>query len=87
MGELCMLRAAAVVFLLALLPAHARAEARIALLIGNKDYKPGVGALANPLNDTRIVGDALKACARRSSKNRPTRHGTGRFQRRISRLT
>ena len=39
----------------------ARAEKRIALLIGNKDYKPGVGALVNPLNDIRVVGDALKA--------------------------
>jgi hypothetical protein len=33
---------------------------RIALLIGNKDYKAGVGALRNPLNDIRealrIVG-------------------------------
>lgn len=36
------------------------AEKRIALLIGNKDYKPGVGALQNPLNDIRVVGDALK---------------------------
>jgi len=40
---------------------HAQAEKRIALLIGNKDYKPGVGALTNPLNDIRIVGEALKA--------------------------
>src|SRR5215472_12675930 len=39
----------------------AQAEKRIALLIGNKDYKPGVGALVNPLNDVRIVGEALKA--------------------------
>ena len=34
---------------------------RIALLIGNKDYKAGVGALVNPLNDVRVVGEALKA--------------------------
>ena len=40
---------------------HAAAEKRIALLIGNKDYKAGVGALTNPLNDIRIVGEALKA--------------------------
>ena len=32
----------------------------IALLIGNKDYKSGIGVLTNPLNDIRIVGDALK---------------------------
>jgi len=38
----------------------AHAEKRIALLIGNKDYKASVGALANPLNDIRVVGDALK---------------------------
>src|SRR5262245_8668893 len=36
-------------------------EKRIALLIGNKDYQPGVGSLTNPLNDIRIVGDALRA--------------------------
>ena len=39
----------------------ALADKRIALLIGNKDYKPGVGALGNPLNDVRVIGDALKA--------------------------
>ena len=39
---------------------HAQAEKRIAPLIGNKDYKAGVGALTNPLNDIRIVGEALK---------------------------
>jgi formylglycine-generating enzyme required for sulfatase activity len=39
---------------------HAAAEKRIALLIGNKDYKAGVGPLTNPLNDIRIVGEALK---------------------------
>jgi hypothetical protein len=36
-------------------------EVRIALLIGNKDYRPSVGVLLNPLNDIRVVGDALKA--------------------------
>ena len=40
---------------------HAQAEKRIALLIGNKDYKAGVGTLTNPLNDIRVVGEALKA--------------------------
>jgi len=39
----------------------ALAQKRIALLIGNKDYKPGVGTLVNPLNDIRVVGEALKA--------------------------
>jgi len=33
---------------------------RIALLIGNKDYKPGVGALQNPLKNVRVAGEALK---------------------------
>ena len=53
----------AIAILLLLLPTalHAQAEKRIALLIGNKDYKAGVGALTNPLNDIRIVGEALKA--------------------------
>jgi formylglycine-generating enzyme required for sulfatase activity len=51
---------ALVLLMLATAPA-ALAEKRIALLIGNKDYKPGVGALVNPVNDVRIVGEALKA--------------------------
>ena len=38
----------------------ASAENRVALLIGNKDYKVGVGVLTNPLNDIRVVGEALK---------------------------
>jgi uncharacterized caspase-like protein len=37
------------------------AEVRIALVIGNRDYNPGVGPLMNPLNDIRLVGDALKS--------------------------
>lgn len=43
-----------------LLPAHAQGK-RIALLVGNQNYKAGVGRLVNPLNDTRLVGQALKA--------------------------
>src|SRR5262249_9476684 len=39
----------------------AQTEKRIALLIGNKDYKAGVGSLHNPLNDIRIGGDALRS--------------------------
>ncbi len=39
----------------------AAAEKRIALLIGNQDYKPGVGRLKNTLNDIATVGAALKA--------------------------
>lgn len=40
---------------------YAAAEMRSALLIGNKDYKAGVGTLTNPLNDIRIVGEALNS--------------------------
>jgi len=52
-----------VAVVLLLLPAAelALAEKRIALLIGNKDYKAGVGSLTNPLNDIRLFGDALKS--------------------------
>ena len=39
----------------------AQTEKRIAMLIGNKDYKADVGALTNPLNDIRMVGEALKS--------------------------
>ena len=38
----------------------ALAQKRVALLVGNQDYKRGVGKLVNPLNDIRIVGDALR---------------------------
>jgi len=55
------LRSAVCLLALLLLHSAAQAEKRIALLIGNKDYKPGVGALGNPLNDVRVIGDALKA--------------------------
>jgi hypothetical protein len=43
-----MLRAAFIVLLIALLPSHARAEAKIALLIGNEDYGSEIGRLAPP---------------------------------------
>ena len=36
------------------------AEKRIALLVANAAYKPAVGALINPHNDIKLVGDALK---------------------------
>jgi hypothetical protein len=51
----------AFLLLLLLIASPALAEKRIALVIGNKDYKAGVGALSNPLNDIRIVGEALKS--------------------------
>jgi uncharacterized caspase-like protein len=56
-----MLRAAVVVLVIALLPSYARAEARIALLIGNQDYNPKVGLLKNPHDDVALVGAALKS--------------------------
>jgi hypothetical protein len=55
-----MLRAAVVVFLIALLPSHARAEARVALLIRNQVYTAKVGQLKNPHEDVALVGAALK---------------------------
>ena len=56
-----MVRVAVAVMLSILLSSAAHAEKRIALLIGNQSYKPGVGALVNPLNDIRLVGEALKS--------------------------
>ena len=49
--------------LLVLFPSRgwAEGEKRIALLVGNKDYKAAVGPLMNPVNDIRLVRDALKA--------------------------
>jgi len=55
-----MLRAAVIVLLIALLPAHAQAETRIALLIGNQGYADSVGPLKNPANDVALVGRALE---------------------------
>jgi uncharacterized caspase-like protein len=54
-----MLRAMFVALLIALLPSHVQAEARMALLIGNQGYATDVGPLKNPFNDIRIVGAAL----------------------------
>jgi len=50
---------ALVFFMLAGVPA-ARAEKRIALLIGNQAYNPRVGSLKNPHTDVEIVGASLK---------------------------
>ena len=56
-----MLRAAFIVLLVALLPSHAQAEARIALLIGIQAYSPKVGPLKNPHDDIALVGAALRS--------------------------
>jgi hypothetical protein len=61
-----MLRAAVVALLIVLLPSHGRAEARIALLVGNQLYNPKVGALRNPHEDVALVGAALNNWASRS---------------------
>ena len=54
-----MVRTIIVLFLFALLPSVAHAEARFALLIGNQAYDPSVGILKNPRNNIAVVGDAL----------------------------
>ena len=56
-----MLRAAIILLLLVLSPAHARAEARIALLIGNEAYASDIGRLTNPRNDVALLERTLKA--------------------------
>jgi uncharacterized caspase-like protein len=55
-----MLRAAVVLLLIALLPSHVLAEARIALLIGNEAYGSEIGRLANPHNDVALLEQTLK---------------------------
>jgi formylglycine-generating enzyme required for sulfatase activity/uncharacterized caspase-like protein len=52
-------RVALIFLLIALLPSPLRAEARIALVIGNQAYDPSVGVLKNPYNDIAVVGQAL----------------------------
>jgi uncharacterized caspase-like protein len=53
--------AVVIVLLIVLFPAHAQAEARIALLIGNQAYNPKVGPLKNPHDDIALVGAALQS--------------------------
>jgi uncharacterized caspase-like protein len=53
--------AALFVILLSLIDVPAKAEKRVALVIGNRDYKPSVGRLTNPLNDIRLVSGALRS--------------------------
>src|SRR5262249_39538123 len=55
-----MVRVVIVVLLIALLPSLARAEARIALLIGNEAYNQRVGRLKNPHTDVALIGASLK---------------------------
>ena len=52
-----MLRAAVIVLLIALLPSQARADGRIALLIGNEAYASEIGRLGNPHNDVAPIYD------------------------------
>src|SRR5262249_29650800 len=59
-GALHMVRAAVVFLMLGLVPAHARAEGRIALLIGNEAYPSEIGRLTNPRNDVALLEGALK---------------------------
>src|SRR5262245_60074350 len=51
----------AVILLLLPTAAFAQTEKRIALLIGNKNYQPAVGALKNPHNDIEVISAALDA--------------------------
>ena len=60
-----MLRAVVIVVLLALLPSHLRADARITLLIDNEAYGTVFGRLANPLNDVAVIEQALNGASSR----------------------
>jgi len=46
--------------LLLITPGPASAEPRIALIIANSNYKGDIGSLKNPVNDGKLVGEALK---------------------------
>lgn len=56
LGFCCLLFGVAALFLQ---PAFA-AEPRVALVIGNSDYGPGIGKLLNPANDAKLMADTLK---------------------------
>jgi hypothetical protein len=55
-GTAHMLQAIFIILLLVLVPTHARAEEKIALLIGNEAY----GRLSNPHNDVGLLEGVLK---------------------------
>jgi formylglycine-generating enzyme required for sulfatase activity len=46
--------------LLLIIPGLASAEPRVALIIANSNYKGDIGSLKNPVNDGKLIGDALK---------------------------
>jgi hypothetical protein len=46
--------------LLLVFPRLASAEPRIALIIANSNYKGDIGSLKNPVNDGKLIGEALK---------------------------
>ncbi|GAB2175712.1 hypothetical protein DLREEDagr8_12700 [Dongia sp. agr-C8] len=46
--------------LLFIMPGLAFAEPRIALIIANSNYKGDIGSLKNPVNDGKLIGEALK---------------------------
>ena len=54
----CLFRLIAVILLWAVSAAAAQADKRVALVIGNADYK-NVAALSNPINDATAIGAAL----------------------------
>ncbi|MEO1476514.1 MAG: caspase family protein [Pseudomonadota bacterium] len=51
----------ALIWVLATQLVIAHAEPRVALIIGNEDYPPEVGALANPHEDAELVASALQS--------------------------
>jgi formylglycine-generating enzyme required for sulfatase activity len=60
MGVLAMVRAAVIAVFVVFLALHARAEGRVALLIGNEAYGGEIGRLSNPHNDVALLEQALK---------------------------
>jgi citrate lyase beta subunit len=55
-----MARVAVVALALMVLPSIARAENRVALLIGNQDYANEIGGFADPHNDVTLLGKTFK---------------------------
>jgi uncharacterized caspase-like protein len=60
-ARLCRPLAGIVLFLMALLPLEAAADTgRVALVMGNGNYGPEIGALRNPANDAKLMARTLK---------------------------
>ena len=54
-----LMRCFAILLVIGLAAFEAKAEKRVALVIGNSDYGNAIGFLKNPANDARLIAKSL----------------------------